>query len=79
VDKAARGEKGKEKRKGQSRRYATEPWRPGTNWSAIMDPVYPAANIGEPDLHGAAVPIFLVHGRIRAKRIRSSEGATTRL
>ena len=23
---------------------ATEPWRPGTNWSAIMDPAYPAAN-----------------------------------
>jgi hypothetical protein len=24
---------------------ATEPWRPGTNWSAIMDPAYPAANM----------------------------------
>ena len=23
---------------------ATEPWRPGTNWSAIMVPAYPAAN-----------------------------------
>ena len=23
----------------------TGPWRPGTNWSAIMDPAYPAANM----------------------------------
>jgi len=23
----------------------TEPWRPGTNWYAIMDPAYPAANM----------------------------------